>query len=81
MLACRSRLPQDLEPDLALEALLVEDDLADDEAQDALALGRRCRRGVPDAGQIFAQLFQRLAIRLVQDQGHTLQHRQDFGGC
>ena len=64
--ACRSRLPQDFEPDLPLQAFLIEDDLADNEAQDALALGRRRRRGMPDAGQIFAQRQQTVAVPLAQ---------------
>src|SRR3954454_12304097 len=45
MLAGGAGLPHDPEPDLAGNALLIEDDLAHDKAQQALALGRggRCR--------------------------------------
>ena len=55
--------------DLATQPLLIEDDLADDEAQNGLAIRRRRRRGTPDAGKIFAHPLQRMAIRLGQDEG------------
>ena len=48
MLARSAGLPQDFEPDLAGRALLVENDLVHDEAQDALAFGRGSRCGVPN---------------------------------
>ena len=57
VLACRSRLPQDLDPDLSLQPFLVENDLADDEAQmlfrSAAVVDRACQmpgRFCPSAG-------------------------------
>src|SRR4051794_884853 len=67
MLAGRAGLPHDLEPDLAGNALLIEDHLAHDEAQQLLALGRGGRRSVPYSWQVLAQNLQRAPIGLAQD--------------
>src|SRR4051812_36417712 len=68
MLAGRAGLPHDLEPDLAGNALLIEDHLAHDEAQQLLALGRGGRRRVPYSWQVLAQNLQRAPIGLAQDE-------------
>src|SRR3954454_14792747 len=68
MLAGRAGLPHDLEPDLAGNALLIEDHLARDEAQQLLALGRGGRRSVPYSWQVLAQNLQRAPIGLAQDE-------------
>jgi len=55
MLACRARLPHDLEPHLTLQPSLVEDDFTHDKAQNALPVGRRRGGSVPDSRQVLAQ--------------------------
>src|SRR4051794_6499946 len=69
MLARSAGLPQNLEPDLAERALLVENDLVHDEAQDALALRRGGRCGVPDPRQVLAQDLERHTVGFAQDKG------------
>src|SRR5215212_6114545 len=86
MLARSAGLPQDLEPDLAERALLVENDLVHDEAQDALALRRGGRCGVPDPRQVLAQDLERHTIGLAQDKGLVpaptgILLLDDFGGA
>src|SRR3954454_20722696 len=68
MLAGRAGLPHDLEPDLAGNALLIEDHLARDEAQQLLALGRGGHRRVPYSWQVLAQNLQRAPIGIAQDE-------------
>lgn len=55
MLAGRAGLPNDLEPDLALQPLLVKHDLPHDESQNALPVGRRRGGGMPDLRQVLAE--------------------------
>src|SRR3954471_4043952 len=68
MLAGRAGLPHDLEPDLAGNALLIEDHLAHDEAQQLLALGRGGRRSVPYSWQVLPPNLHRAPIRIAQDE-------------
>jgi hypothetical protein len=55
MLAGCRGLPNDLQPYLPVDSFLIKDHFADDETEDALAIGRRSGRCAPDARQILAQ--------------------------
>src|SRR5215213_2023233 len=68
MLAGRASLPHNLEPDLAGNALLIENHLAHDKAQQLLALGRGGRRRIPYPRQVLTQNLQRAPIGLAQDE-------------
>jgi hypothetical protein len=58
MLAGRAGLPNDLEPDLTLQPLLVKYDLTHDESQNALPVGRRRGGGMPNSRQVLAESSQ-----------------------
>jgi len=64
MVAGGAGLPHDPEPDLAGRALLIKNDLLHDEAQNALALRRGGRGGVPDPRQVRAQDLERATVGL-----------------
>jgi hypothetical protein len=51
----RTRLPVDLKPNFAALTLLIEEDLFDDQAQEALPVGRGGGGCPPDFGQVFAE--------------------------
>ena len=63
MFAGRAGLPNDLEPDLALQPLLIKHDLPHDESQNALPVGRRRGGGMPDSRQVLAEGLQPCVFR------------------
>src|SRR5262245_65962691 len=55
MLACRTSLPDNLDPDAATPAFLIQGNFFDNQPDNLLAVRRCCRCGVPKSWQILTE--------------------------
>ena len=69
VVACRTCLPNDPDPDVAAPLLLIQHDLFDHQSDDLLTVRGCCRCGVPKPRQIFTEPQYLLSVALGDHDG------------